>query len=237
MLDSADDSPVPGLKLTAINDDTTYLLYAGYWFPVTAYGIDRFSATMNVTVPAHMMVIGSGSETVRGTFRLEERRIDGQRARARHSPLSTGTRRVFRERSWREISGLSSTEAGIDLHVYFKPLHKDLAAAYAETAVKEFTYFITLYGPPASNVLRVVELPDDTVPSAWAPEIAARRRAGVTERMNYRLLANAIAHQWWGVSVSPAIARRLVVAGWLRQVFGSSIRGKRGRVERDCKKW
>ena len=46
---------------------------------------------------------------------------------------------------------------------------KILAAAYAETAVKEFTYFITLYGPPASNVLRVVELPDDTVPSAWAP--------------------------------------------------------------------
>src|SRR5581483_1841612 len=29
VLDSADDSPVPGLKLTSINDDTTYLLYAG----------------------------------------------------------------------------------------------------------------------------------------------------------------------------------------------------------------
>jgi tetratricopeptide (TPR) repeat protein len=98
----------------------------------------------------------------------------------------------------------SSTEAGIDLHVYFKPTHKDLAAAYAETAVKEFTYFITLYGPPASNVLRVVELPDDTVPSAWAPELAALSGRGITPRTNYRLLANAIAHQWWGVSVSPA---------------------------------
>jgi hypothetical protein len=98
----------------------------------------------------------------------------------------------------------SSTEAGVDLHVYFKPTHKDLASAYAETAVKEFTYFITLYGVPASNVLRVVELPDDTVPSAWAPEFAALASRGITPKTNYRLLANTIAHQWWGVSVSPA---------------------------------
>jgi tetratricopeptide (TPR) repeat protein len=52
--------------------------------------------------------------------------------------------------------------------------------------------------------LRVVELPDDTVPSAWAPELAALAGRGITPRTNYRLLANTIAHQWWGVSVSPA---------------------------------
>ena len=62
-LDSADDSPVQGLKLAYISDDTTYLLYAGRWFPVNAYGINRFTATMNITVPAHMIVIGSGKES------------------------------------------------------------------------------------------------------------------------------------------------------------------------------
>jgi tetratricopeptide (TPR) repeat protein len=98
----------------------------------------------------------------------------------------------------------ASTEAGMDLHIYFKPAHKELASAYAETAVKEFTYFITLYGVPASNVLRVVELPDDTVPSAWAPEFAALASRAITPKTNYRLLADTIAHQWWGVSVSPA---------------------------------
>src|SRR5215470_11509728 len=61
VLDSADDSPVPGLKLTSINDDTSYLLYAGDWFPVNAFGIKRFTATINVTVPAHMIVVGSGA--------------------------------------------------------------------------------------------------------------------------------------------------------------------------------
>src|SRR5437764_3469345 len=64
VLDSADDSPVQGLKLASINDDTSYLLYAGYWFPVNVYGINRFTATMNITVPAHMLVIGSGKESV-----------------------------------------------------------------------------------------------------------------------------------------------------------------------------
>lgn len=66
-LDAADDSPVQGLKLASINDETSYLLYAGRWFPVNAYGINRFTATMNITVPAHMVVIGSGKETVSNT--------------------------------------------------------------------------------------------------------------------------------------------------------------------------
>src|SRR4051794_16949204 len=30
-LDSADDSPVQGLKLASVNDDTSYLLYAARW--------------------------------------------------------------------------------------------------------------------------------------------------------------------------------------------------------------
>jgi tetratricopeptide (TPR) repeat protein len=97
-----------------------------------------------------------------------------------------------------------SDEAGIDLHVFFKPAHQSVAPAYATTAVQEFTYFITSYGTPPSSKLNVVELPADTVPYAWAPEIAGLASSSITEKTNYRLLANAIAHQWWGVSVSPA---------------------------------
>src|SRR5215475_7962353 len=200
VLDSADDSPVPGLKLTSIDDDTSYLLYAGYWFPVDAYGINRFTATINVTIPAHMIVIGSGATTTSDTPALK--------GGAGPGPTKTYSLKYDKASFPGTIiagsfGDYSSTEAGIDLHIYFKPAHKDLASAYAETAVKEFTYFITLYGVPPSNVLRVVELPDDTVPSAWAPEVAALAGRGITPRTNYRLLANTIAHQWWGASVSP----------------------------------
>ncbi len=200
VLDSADDSPVPGLKLTSINDDTSYLMYAGDWFPVNAYGIDRFTATMNITVPTHMLVIGSGSVTMDAAPPLKV---------AGSGPTKTYSLK-YDKASFPgtivagDFGDFASTEAGIDLHIYFKPAHKELASAYAETAVKEFTYFITLYGVPASNVLRVVELPDDTVPSAWAPEFAGLASRGITPRTNYRLLANTIAHQWWGTSVSPA---------------------------------
>ena len=202
VLDSADDSPVPGLKLTSINEDTSYLLYAGDWFPVNAYGIDRFTATISVTVPAHMIVVGSGTVSTAPAPALKV------------SPAPSGATKTFVLKYDKAsfpgtiVAGAfddyASTEAGVDLHIYFKPTHKDLASAYAESAVKEFTYFITLYGVPESNALRVVEIPDDTLPSAWAPEIAALPNRGITPRTNYRLLANTIAHQWWGTSVSPA---------------------------------
>lgn len=201
VLDSADDSPVPGLKLTSINEDTTYLLYAGDWFPVSNYGINRFTATMNITVPAYMMVIGSGAATTSEAPTLKTTALTGA--------VKTYTLKYDKASFPGTIvagafDDYASTEAGMDLHVYFKPTHKDLASAYAESAVKEFTYFITLYGVPPSNVLRVVEIPDGTVPSAWAPELAAMASRGITPRTNYRLLANTIAHQWWGASVSPA---------------------------------
>jgi aminopeptidase N len=199
-LDSADDSPVQGLKLASIDDDTSYLLYAGRWFPVNAYGINRFTATISVTVPAHMVVIGSGKQTVTEasaskkagalptktfTFVWDKPSFPGT--------IVAGTFQEFK-----------SDEAGVDLHVFFKPVHQNLGAEYLETALKEFTYYETLYGPGPSTTLRVVELPDDTVPDAWAPELAAVASRAVTEKVNYRLLANTISHQWWGASVSPA---------------------------------
>ncbi|HEX8812554.1 MAG TPA: M1 family aminopeptidase, partial [Terracidiphilus sp.] len=199
-LDSADDSPVQGLKLASINDETSYLLYAGRWFPVNAYGINRFTATMNITVPAHMIVVGSGTETAGETA--------SKKGSAGALPTKTFTF-VWSKPSFPGtiVAGtfqeFKTDEAGVDLHVFFKPVHQNLGATYAETALKEFTYYVTLYGAAPSTTLRVVEIPDDTVPSAWAPELAAVASRAVTEKVNYRLLANTIAHQWWGVSVSP----------------------------------
>lgn len=199
-LETADDSPVQGMKLAYIGDDTSYLLYAGRWFPVAGFGINRFTATMNITVPAHMVVIGSGTESESSTPALKKTTATG--------PVKTYTF-VWDKPSFPGtiIAGtfqeFKSDEAGMDLHVFFKPIHQNLGAMYAETAIKEFTYFITLYGVAPSSTLRVVEIPDDTVPSAWAPSIAAIAGRAVTEKVNYRLLADTIAHQWWGVSVSP----------------------------------
>ena len=206
-LESADDSPVQGLKLAYIGPDTSYLLYSGLWFPVAGYGVNRFTATISVTVPAHMVVIGSGKEpsavaaaTATSTSKKPATALANSKTFtfAWDKPSFPGTiiAGTFKE--------FKSDEAGIDLHVFFKPNKQDLGAEYASTAIKEFTYFVTQYGVAPSTHLKIVEIPDDTVPSAWAPEIAALSSRAITEKTNYRLLANTIAHQWWGVSVSPA---------------------------------
>ncbi|MDP9159539.1 MAG: peptidase M1 [Acidobacteriota bacterium] len=201
-LDSADESPVQGLKLASIGDETSYLLYAGRWFPVNGYGLNRFTATINVTVPVHMIAIGSGKQTLSNASALKK-------AGASEGPTKTFSF-VWDKPSFPGtiVAGtfqeFKTDEAGLDLHVFFKPTHQNLGALYAETAVKEFTYFITTFGSAPSTTLKIVELPDDTVPAAWAPEIAALSGRAITEKVNYRLLANTIAHQWWGASVSPA---------------------------------
>ena len=200
-LENGDDSPVQGLKLASINDDTSYLLYASRWFPVNGYGINRFTSSINVTVPAHMVVVGSGQPTV----------VSTSSKKGASSGLPTKTYSFAWDKPSfpgtivaGQFQEFKSNEAGMDLHVFFKPVHQNLGAMYAETAVKEYTYYVTLYGPLSSNKLNVVEIPDDTVPAAWAPEMAAISSRNITDRVNYRLLANTIAHQWWGASVSPA---------------------------------
>ena len=203
-LESADDSPVQGLKLAYVGPDTSYLLYSGLWFPVAGYGVNRFTSTISVTVPAHMVVIGSGKESAAAAPAAAAKKPATALANSKtftftsDKPSFPGTiiAGTFQE--------FKTDEAGIDLHVFFKPNHQTLGAEYASTAIKAFTYFVTQYGNAPSTRLKIVEIPDDTVPTAWAPEIAALSSRAITEKTNYRLLANTIAHQWWGVSVSPA---------------------------------
>ena len=201
-LENADNSPVPGLKLAYIGDDSSYLFYAGRWFPVSGYGINRFTSTISLTVPAHMLVIGSGKATTRDAPASKKPNASVLPTKtftfvsAKPSFPGSIVAGVFQE--------YKSDDAGLDLHVFFKPTHQSLAPAYTTTAVQEFSYFITLYGLPPSQKLNVVELPGDTLPYLWAPEIAGLAGPSITEKTNYRLLADAIAHQWWGVSVNPA---------------------------------
>ena len=173
-LESADNSPVPGLKLAYIGDDTSYLFYAGRWFPVSGYGLNRFTSTISVTIPAHMLVIGSGKMTA----------SDAAASKKPNAILPTKTFTFVSDKPsfpGTIVAGVfqeyKSDEAGMDLHVYFKPTHQSLAPAYTTTAVQEFTYFITLYGLPQSQKLNVVELPGDTLPYAVG---AGNRRVGWT---------------------------------------------------------
>jgi aminopeptidase N len=191
-LSGSEESPVEGLKLAVIGDPISYLLYAGRWFPMVGYLTDRFTAEIHVTVPAGYKVIGSG--------------ITGSPRSA-----SGGTEYSF---NWTKPSFPGTIIAGKfndpiavagspNVKVYLTDAHKQSGTEYAQTANKEFDFFGETFGDSASRLLNVVELPDDSVPSYWAPEIAAIAGARIADRNNFRLLANTMAHQWWGCTVTP----------------------------------
>jgi hypothetical protein len=217
-IQSGDDSPVPGLKLAYIGDPITYLLYAGRWFPMVGYGVDRFTSTISVSVPPNYTVIGSGKQRSGAAAEIAPEPA-GRKGAATHETLSklavpAGYKTVtFSYENKPSFPGTiligkweptKSTEGGLNVTVYTTPEHKALATQYADTATKEFFFYTSTYSPPFSSTLNVVELPDDTVPSAWAPEIAALASRAFASKINYRLLANSVAHQWFGTMVSPA---------------------------------
>ena len=90
-----------------------------------------------------------------------------------------------------------------NVKVWLTAAHQVSATALAQTAAKEYDFFTQSFGGAETNRLNVVELPDDTLPAAWAPELAAILGARVGDKSGVRLLANTIAHQWWGSEVSP----------------------------------
>jgi len=219
VLQSSDDSPVQGLKLAYIGDPMTYLLYAGRWFPMAGYGINRFTSTISISVPAGYAVIGSGKQSTGVPADLSvdasaSRKGSAGRSSAAKFAVPAGYKSYtfsYQERASfpgtiliGKYEATKSTEGGLNITVYTTPEKKAFAQQYAETASKEFFFDTSTFGPPYSSTLNVVEVPNDTVPSAWAPEIAALASRYFTEKGSYRLLANTIAHQWWGTMVSPA---------------------------------
>ena len=194
ILNTAEDSPVEGLNLAHVGDPISYLLYAGRWFPMVGFNTNRFAAAITVRVPKEFTVIGSG---------------------ATGKPTNVGGDKMEYNFVWPKAGFPGTIIAGRFLppqhgaggvRVYLTERHKDQASAYAETASKEFDFFSGLYGGAPTPNLNVVELPDDTVPATWGPEIAAVAGSRIGEKNNYRLLANIMSHQWWGGDVSPATA-------------------------------
>ena len=223
VLQTADDSPVEGLKLAYVGEPESYLLYAGRWFPMVGYGINRFTAAMHITVPSSLMVVGSGKQSTslamaqsneppeQETVVRNGKRVKVEKPRTpKREPGKTTYTFIWDKPSFPgtiiagQFNVTDTNHGGINVQTYVLANKRPLAANYGETAAKEFEFFTSVYGPGPSTTLKVVELPDDTVPSAWAPEMAALAQRALSEKVQYRLLANTIAHQWWGVLVSPA---------------------------------
>lgn len=194
VITGTEDGPVEGLKLAAIQEPITYLLYPARWFPTTGYMTDRFTAEIHIRVPQGMRVFASGSQGASHPVTLANGKPGDQYDFKWDRPGFPGT----------VIAGrfLGPFTAG-SVNVYLTVSHQAAGNEVAQTASKEFDFFTQSFGMPESSRLNVVELPDDTLPIAWAPELAAVMGSRIADKSGIRLLANTIAHQWWGSEVSP----------------------------------
>lgn len=196
IITGSEDGPVQGLKLAAIQEPISYLLYAARWFPMTGYMTDRFTAEMHIRVPSGMQVFASGAVGA-----------------AKHVKLTSGKDGDEYDFNWTKPGfpgtviagryvGPISVGAG-NVKVYTTISHQASANELAQTATKEYNYFTDTFGLPETPRLYVVELPNDTLEAAYAPELAAIMGAHIGDKPGIRLLANTIAHQWWGCETSP----------------------------------
>jgi aminopeptidase N len=192
-----EDGPVEGLKLAAIQEPVTYLLYPARWFPTTGYLTDRFTAEMHIRVPQGMRVLASGGQGAAASVTLANGKPGDQFNFNWTKPGFPGT--VI---AGRFVPPVSPSGAA-NIHVYLTVAHQQSKNELAETAAKEMDFFSSTFGEPESSRLNVVELPDDTLPAVWAPELAAIMGSRTGDKSAIRLLANTIAHQWWGSEVSP----------------------------------
>jgi hypothetical protein len=189
-----DDGPIEGLKLAAIQEPITYLFYPARWFPSTGYLVNRFTAQMHIRVPQGMRVFASGQTGAPHSVSLANGKPGDQYDFNWTKPGFPGT----------VIAGryVDPATAG-PVKVYVTVSHRSAGEQLAQTAAKEFDYFTESFGVPEISHVNVVELPDDTLPAFWAPELAAVMGSRVGDKSGIRLLANTLAHQWWGSEVSP----------------------------------
>ena len=194
-----EDGPEEGLKLAAIEEPITYLLYPARWFPMTGYMTDRFTAEMHIRVPRGIRVIASGSQGEPKAAKMADGRDADEYSFNWTKPGFPGT--VI---AGRFLAPTTVSAGGAAIHVYLTEKHQAALSSLGETAGKEFEFFTDTFGAAEAGQLNVVELPDDTLPSVWAPELAAIPGLRIEDKSGIRLLANTIAHQWWGSEVSPA---------------------------------
>jgi hypothetical protein len=191
-LRGVDTSPVEGIKLASIEDPISILLYPGRWFPMTGLFTNRFTSEIHVRVPSDERVVGSGSGVA------AQKSLPGNRTEFTFKWAKPGFPGTIIAGKFLEPFSVAN------VRVYVTEKHKDVAQDFASNAERQYLYMSGTFGQPESTRMSLVELPDDAVSAAWAPEIAAISGARVAGKTFQRLLSNTLAHQWWGSQISPA---------------------------------
>jgi hypothetical protein len=190
-LTGSEESPIYGIKFAEIRNDYGFLLYPARWFPVSGYTADRFTATVNVTVPKGFRAIGSGIDSVKSdadsstyTFQFTKPSFPGDIAFTKSDPIRNST------------DGVTTT-------LYFRGAETNVANTYGAATAQMVSHFSSIFGIAPYANLTVFETDDGSPNGYAAPGIIFLSPAAIGKDVNANVLANQIARQWWEIEVSP----------------------------------
>lgn len=205
-LSGQEESPIYGIRFASIQNDYAYLLYPSRWFPVNDYTADRFTAEVNVSVPAGYRALGSGIESKENAG---EKVVHKFRFNQPSFPGSIG---VVKADAVRVVS------QGVTTDMFFRQSGA-MARTYGEEIAKALTYETSLFGLPPSSSLYVMETEDGAPNGYSAPGVLFLSPRGIGTQPNLRLIANQVARQWWGNLVGVTSRNHLwIVNGLARYV-------------------
>src|SRR5712692_9150382 len=205
-LASEENSPVKGVRLGSISEENAYLLLPARWFPLTDYPANRYTAVFNIEVPQNLAVVGTGKAAAPSPVT----------PKAAAGRVAGGPRILYTFRSDRpEAAGtfvagnlqlVPQNAEGLNISVYVRPGSTATAAPYAESLARIVNSFSDQFGPLPEPNLTVAQMPDGSVQGYAAPGVLLVSQRQWDPKMNYRLLAQLAARQWWGGQVMPASA-------------------------------
>ena len=158
---------------------------------------DRFTAEMHIRVPQGMRVFSSGAPASRKSVSLASGKPGDEYDFNWTKPGFPGT--VIAGRYRRARLRRRRQRQGLRHHQPTRP---------RPTSSRKPPPTNTTSSPTPSAAgptprINIIELPDDTLPAVYAPELAAIMGSRIGDKSGIRLLANTIAHQWWGCEISP----------------------------------
>jgi len=246
LLASEEGSPVRGVKLAFVGQQDAYLLQPARWFPLTGFPGNRYTSVFHLAVPEGVAVFGTGKPA---PPQVEEpppvqRPAPGKAPAAAPPPVPAAPRVVYSFRSDRPDTGgtfvagnvqvVPVSAEGLNIPVYTRAALAQSARAYGESLAKIVNHFSAEFGPITEPGIAIGQLPEDSVPAFSAPGLVLLNVRQWDPNVNYRLLAQMAARQWWENEVLPATPADMWLADGLARysegLYVAHLSGEEGML-------
>ena len=245
-------SPIKGVRLAYVSEASTLLLLPGRWFPLTDYPSNRYTGVFNIAVPESMIVVGTGEalppQKRAVTFEPEPatpaKPGQAKPKPAPATPAGTTSRMVYTFR-WTKpepggtfvagrLQAQTAKSPDVPLTVVAPALAPGTADAFSQQLSNIIPFFSTEFGARPQPDLRVAQLPVGSLTGYSAPGLLLVGARQWDPKVNYRLLAQLAAGQWFGNQVTPATAGDVwVTDGLARYAEGLYVENAAGREALD----